>query len=334
MSSGRPLASGPMSASNGRPLGATATRSGAAAPARRTVRKYWFVVRSNWLKTRLPWNSLTLVEAPGVATVWAAAAAGRARIVRATGRSRRRMRLETPRLDGSDAEGFDVLLDLLWGRRPDEDACDVRVPQGEGDRERGGRHFQLRTEGDELLPNGESLCVLRVASLVLEAAVRALAGVLARQRARGERGGGDDVRAARLQRRGGFRVLDGRAANQAVRELDGGGHRDALALGAATRLGEHRRRPVEQAPRAELAALDQRAALRDDVVDAQAVGRLLGVREVDVVEPHALQRGVELRGRVLLGPELPPQLVGDGHLVARPAGSAEQLSEDDLRVAG
>src|SRR4051812_22115354 len=134
-----------MSASNGRRLGATATRSGAAAPARRTVRKYWFVVRSNWLKTRLPWNSLTLVAAPGVATVWALAAAGRARIVRMAARSRRRMPLETPRLDGSDAEGFQVLLDLARGRRADDDACDVRMPQGKGDRECGGWYVQLRT---------------------------------------------------------------------------------------------------------------------------------------------------------------------------------------------
>src|SRR4051812_49959072 len=108
-----------MSASNGRRLGATATRSGAAAPARRTVRKYWFVVRSNWLKTRLPWNSLTLVAAPGVATVWAFAAAGRARIVRMAARSRRRMPLGTPRLDGRGAQGFQAFLVLVCSRRPD-----------------------------------------------------------------------------------------------------------------------------------------------------------------------------------------------------------------------
>src|SRR3954453_10531292 len=121
-----------MSASNGRRLGATATRSGAAAPARRTVRKYWFVVRSNRLKTRLPWNSLTLVAAPGGATVWALAAAGRARIVRVAARSRRRMPLETPRLDGSDAEGFQVLLDLARGRRPGWGAWGVWGAEGKG----------------------------------------------------------------------------------------------------------------------------------------------------------------------------------------------------------
>ena len=42
---------------------------------------------------------------------------------------------------------------------------------------------------------------------------------------------------------------------------------------------------------------------------------------------------VELRGGGLLRPELPPQLVGDDDLVARPAGRAEQLAEHDLRPA-
>src|SRR3954468_13383522 len=68
-----------MSASNGRPPEATGRRSGAAAPARRTMRNHRFVGRSNSLKTRLPWNSLTGVAAPGVATVCALAAAGSAR---------------------------------------------------------------------------------------------------------------------------------------------------------------------------------------------------------------------------------------------------------------
>src|SRR3954447_13095024 len=334
MSSGRPLASGPMSASNGRPLGATATRSGAAAPARRTVRKYWFVVRSNWLKTRLPWNSLTLVAAPGVATVWALAAAGRARIVRMAARSRRRMPLETPRLDGSDAEGFDVLLDLVCGRRPDEDACDVRMLEGKGDRDCGGWYVQLRTEGDELMRRGEGGLVLGVVSLVLEAAVRAFVGVLACQRAARERGRGDDARLAGRRRRGRLGVLDGRAADEAVRELDRRGHRDALALGGRRGFGEQVGAPVEQTPRAQLAAFDQRAHLRDDLVDAQTGRRLLRVREVQVVEPHAREPGVELARPALLGPELPPQLVGDGHLVALPAGGAEQLAEDDLGVSG
>ena len=36
-------------------------------------------------------------------------------------------------------------------------------------------------------------------------------------------------------------------------------------------------------------------------------------------------------GRCLLGPELPPGLVGDDYLVAAPTGAAEQLSEHDLR---
>src|SRR5689334_9430021 len=124
-----------MSASNGRPLEATARRSGAVAPARRTVRNQRFWVRSNVLKTRLPWNSLTLVDAPGCATVWALAAAGRARTATAAAvaRSRRRMPLQTPQLDRSDDDGLDVLFDLLGGGGADEDACHVRVLQREGD---------------------------------------------------------------------------------------------------------------------------------------------------------------------------------------------------------
>src|SRR4051794_29389374 len=169
-----------MSASNGRPLGATGSRSRAASPARRTVRKYWFVVRSNWLKTRLPANSLTLVDAPGVATVWALAAAGRARIVRTAASSRRRMPLETPRLEGSDAEGFDVLLDLLGTRGADEDACDVGVREREGDRQRRGGYFELRTEGGELRC-GEGGRVSWIVALGCEPAFRVLIEILPRE---------------------------------------------------------------------------------------------------------------------------------------------------------
>src|SRR3954468_4163899 len=109
-----------MSASNGRPLGATAMRSGAAAPARRTVRKCWFVVRSNWLKTTLPRNSLTPVAAPGVATVWALAAAGSAARAASAMSSVRRMSPSTRQRAGSDVERFDVLADLLGGGGADE----------------------------------------------------------------------------------------------------------------------------------------------------------------------------------------------------------------------
>ena len=95
-----------MSASNGRPLGATGTGSGAAAPARRTIREYWFAVRSNWLKTRLPANSLTLVAAPGVATVWASAAAGAGRAAMAL--RRWRWRADAAHVGFNSARGSEV----------------------------------------------------------------------------------------------------------------------------------------------------------------------------------------------------------------------------------
>jgi hypothetical protein len=53
-----------------------------------------------------------------------------------------------------------------------------------------------------------------------------------------------------------------------------------------------------------------------------------------VIEAHAQQRPVELGDGVLVRVMLPPQLVGDRHVVARPAGGTEQLSEHHLRVAG
>jgi hypothetical protein len=83
-----------MSASKVRVLGASGRRSGAAAPARRTERKYRFAVGSNWLKTILPANSRTAVGAPGEATVSAEASAGSARTASAAAApaSRRRIR--------------------------------------------------------------------------------------------------------------------------------------------------------------------------------------------------------------------------------------------------
>ena len=83
-----------MSASNVRVLDATGRRSGAAAPARRTERKYRPAVGSNWLKTMFPANSRTAVGAPGEATVSAEARAGSASaaIAAAAPASRRRIR--------------------------------------------------------------------------------------------------------------------------------------------------------------------------------------------------------------------------------------------------
>src|SRR3954452_4370619 len=144
-----------MSASNGRPLGATGNRSGAAAPARRTVRNHWFVVRSSWLKTTLPANSLTAVAAPGDATVsaWAAGAATPS-TARAEARTRRRRDMLCERMSagGRDADRAqaldvrrsqplrqarrrDVLLDLLGRGGAEEDGRDAFVAQGEGDRQ-------------------------------------------------------------------------------------------------------------------------------------------------------------------------------------------------------
>src|SRR3954470_7593804 len=122
-----------MSASNDRPLEATGRRSGTVVPARRTVRNQRSCVRSNVLKTRLPANSLTPVAAPGVATVWALAAAGSARRARAAAMRMWRMSLSTRGACGIDADRGeagavdplghvhrrDVLRDLLRGRGTD-----------------------------------------------------------------------------------------------------------------------------------------------------------------------------------------------------------------------
>src|SRR4051794_29580480 len=97
-----------MSASKARPLEATGRRSAAGAPARRTARNQRFEAWSNWLKTRFPAYSRTAVGAPGVATVWAGAAAGSARTTaaatRAIARCRRDMSSRTPRSAGSNGD--------------------------------------------------------------------------------------------------------------------------------------------------------------------------------------------------------------------------------------
>src|SRR5919202_5351006 len=119
-----------MSASNARPLGAIGSRSGAAAPARRTVRNHWFVARSSWLKTIVPAYSLTAVAALGAATVSACAADGRARAARAAARQMRRMSGSTRQGDGGDVQRADVLVDLLGRGGTDEDTRDVGVLEG------------------------------------------------------------------------------------------------------------------------------------------------------------------------------------------------------------
>ena len=53
-----------------------------------------------------------------------------------------------------------------------------------------------------------------------------------------------------------------------------------------------------------------------------------------MVQAHSTERRVDLPCCALLGPELPPELVGDDDLLALPTGRAEELAEDDLRVAG
>ncbi|HYZ82186.1 MAG TPA: hypothetical protein VE571_13000 [Solirubrobacteraceae bacterium] len=62
------------------------------------------------------------------------------------------------------------------------------------------------------------------------------------------------------------------------------------------------------------------------------VGQRRGVEEVQAVKAHALKRILELGRGILLGPELPPQLVGHGDRVALGAHGAEQLPEEHLRV--
>ena len=53
-----------------------------------------------------------------------------------------------------------------------------------------------------------------------------------------------------------------------------------------------------------------------------------------MVETHPLQGRVQLGGGVLLGPELPPQLVGHDRFVAAYPRTAEQLAEHHFGVSG
>src|SRR3954451_24513242 len=98
-----------MSASKARPLEATGRRSAAGAPARRAGRNQRCEAWSNWLKTKFPAYSRTAVGAPGVATVWAGAAAGSARTTaaaatKAMARFRRDMSSRTPQSARSNAD--------------------------------------------------------------------------------------------------------------------------------------------------------------------------------------------------------------------------------------
>ena len=79
---------------------------------------------------------------------------------------------------------------------------------------------------------------------------------------------------------------------------------------------------------------EHRGDLLDGHRDRDRVRQGGGVQEVQAIKAHALERPLQLRHRVLLGPELPPQLVGDRDRVAVGADGAKQLAEQDLGVAG
>src|SRR3954454_12324507 len=227
-----------MSASNGRPLGATGNRSGAAAAGRRAVRNHWFVVRSSWVKTTLPANSLTAVAAPGDAIVsaWAAGAATPS-TARAEARTRRRRDMPRQRMSAGgrhadrsealpavvvqpveDVEGGDVLHDLLRGGGAEEDGGDLGVAQGEGDCQLGRRGLQLRTEDGELVCRGERGRVLGVVALVRDSPGGVGGRVLGGERAARERGRGENARPGRLECVDSLRILDRRAPHEAVRK--------------------------------------------------------------------------------------------------------------------
>src|SRR4051794_7675426 len=197
-----------MSASNGRPLDATGSRSAAVAPARRTARNQRFAAGSNWLKTSVPAYSRTPVGAPGVATAWAEAAAGSAAVsaaARATAvRTRRRSMPSPTRLGaGSDAdrpqrqelggaeavedvERGDVVRDLRGRRGAEQDAGDRGVGEREGDGEGGGRRVELRREGAQPVAGREGGGERGVVAARGDTAGRALR-VLAGERAARER---------------------------------------------------------------------------------------------------------------------------------------------------
>ena len=145
--------------------------------------------------------------------------------------------------------------------------------------------------------------------------------VLAGEHAARQREGRHHAGARCRQCLGHLRALDPVPAHQAVRQLGRARRGHALLLRGAGRLEEGPGLPVHDPPCARLAGLDQPGYGSHHLRHRQAVGRRVGVDQVDLVESHAAERAVQLLSGALPRPELPPELVRDDGLVALPAAS-------------
>ena len=117
-----------------------------------------------------------------------------------------------------------------------------------------------------------------------------------------------------------LRAFDRRPRDQAVRQLRGARAaarpaQRATAAASASSSGGQLTTPHARAFPADEQPGDQSTSLGG----AETSGGGDRVDQVDVVEAHPPERAVELAAATLLGPELPPELVGDDDLVAPPA---------------
>ena len=157
--------------------------------------------------------------------------------------------------------------------------------------------------------------------------------VLAGQRPAGEDVGGDEADRPAIER-GADRGIAGLAVfGEAAAHLRGDGSRCARRVADVEGRRQRLARPHPGTPCSGPTRCEQPCNLLDHGGDWERRGRDDGVDEVDVVEPHAPQRSVQLAGGVLVRPVLPPQLVGNRDVIPTPSARTEQLAEDDLGPA-
>ena len=154
--------------------------------------------------------------------------------------------------------------------------------------------------------------------------------VLAAQRPAGEDVSGDEADRPAIERGADRRIAGLVVLGEAAAHLRGDGSRRARRVADVEGRRQRLARPHPGAPRSGPARCDEPGDLLDHGGDGERRGRDDGVDQVDVVEPHAPERSVQLGGGVLVGPVLPPQLVGDRDVISPPPAGAEQLAEHHL----
>src|SRR5918993_1774108 len=221
--------------------------------------------------------------------------------------------------------GGDVLVQLGGRAGTEQHGRQRRVLEGVGEGDVGRRGAPLGGERRHTRCHRQAAVVH---------ATRFAAVVAAHERAAGEHVAGDETDRAALERTMHLRVARPGVVDETRCHLRRARPRRAGAVANVERRVMLGGRPHPRAPRPSPPGLDQPRHLVDQQLHREPFGRMDGVDQVDVVEPHARERCAELVLCRLLRPELPPQLVRDDHLVALPSGGAEQLAEHDLGVAG